>query len=87
MPKKVALVKHLALCQSRLYLEKFLAIGNLYPSAEVSPYEMGSMVSMTFLWGDRGTRTVPRGSFRDSHGWLSARLSLLLEDQDRILQN
>ncbi|EME38203.1 hypothetical protein DOTSEDRAFT_75698 [Dothistroma septosporum NZE10] len=88
LSQKVALVKKLAQYQSELFhnAHRFQHIGNLFES-QSSTYKIGSIVSMTFFWGDRGARDVNRGPFGTSYDWLSARLQLVLEDQDRILAN
>ncbi|SMQ53865.1 unnamed protein product [Zymoseptoria tritici ST99CH_1A5] len=89
MEQKKYLVKQLAQYQSQLFAaeSRYQSIGNLYqPSSE--RYEVGSIVSMSFFWGDRGAQdSVNRGPFMTSHAWLSARLNLVLDSQAEILPN
>lgn len=81
-----ALVRELAIYQSQLLRERFHAIGNLYQGRNGS-FTIGAIVSMGFFWGQRSSSAkTPRGPFKNSHDWLSARLSLVHEDQDRILE-
>ena len=88
LSNKEALVKKLAQFQSELFSDtaRFQTVGNLGQASPES-YEIGSMVSMTFFWGGRGARDINRGPFRNSYQWLSARLNLVLEEQDNILAN
>jgi len=83
---KEDLVKKLAHFQFELFskITRFQAVGNLFQSS-LELYEIGSIVSMTFFWGDRGARDINRGPFRNSYQWPSARLNLVLEEQDKIL--
>ena len=86
---KEDLAKKLAKFQSELFSDKlrFQSIGNLFEETAES-YRIGSIVSMTFFWGDRGAREdILRGPFPNSYEWLSARLNLVLEDQDKVLSN
>lgn len=83
--KKQVLIQRLAIYQPQLWPERFHAIGDLYEN-DRCVYGIADMVSMTFFWRDRGLREVSRGPFRNSHEWLSARLSLVREDQERVLR-
>lgn len=47
---------------------------------------LGQIVSMFFFWGDHITKDVPRGPFTDSKDWLCTRLTLVIDDQERILK-
>ncbi|KAK4575273.1 hypothetical protein LTR86_001125 [Recurvomyces mirabilis] len=88
LSQKENLVRKLAQSQSELFREanRFQTIGNVVQAGPGS-YEIGSIVSMTFFWGDRGARDINRGPFINSHNWLLARLNLALEDQDEVLAN
>ncbi|KAF2808933.1 kinase-like protein [Mytilinidion resinicola] len=48
-------------------------------------FTLGRIVSLGFFWGDRLSQDVSRGPFQNSYEWLSSRLSLMLADQQQIL--
>ncbi len=48
-------------------------------------YEVGRIVSMSFLWHNRVHFDVYRGPFSCSHDWLAARLDLVIRDSDATL--
>ncbi|KAK2811483.1 hypothetical protein FQN50_002106 [Emmonsiellopsis sp. PD_5] len=50
------------------------------------PFTLGRIVSMMFFWDDHLSHDIPRGPFRNSHDWLHARLTLTINDQERILK-
>ena len=85
---KEALVKQLALYQSQLFHQKFHVIGSLYTDIYIHPhfYKIDSMVTMHFFWGDRAARSFPRGPFRNSREWFEARLGIVLDEQNRVLE-
>lgn len=85
-PSKEALVKQLALYQSQLFIEKSHVIGSLLTDLTAHSYKIDSMVTMHFFWGDRAARSFPRGLFRNSCEWLSARLGIVLDEQTRVLE-
>ncbi|KAK3709698.1 hypothetical protein LTR37_010725 [Vermiconidia calcicola] len=75
MTKKELLVKQLALYQSQLFEHKFDSIGNLLrASCNRGPVDQES------------EQRTPRGPFQNSHEWLSVRLNIVLDEQDRILK-
>ena len=86
MTKKEALVKQIAGYQAQLFDHKLDSIGNLYNSDGVNSFVLERMVAMPFFWGSRLRFKVPRGPFRNSHEWLSAHISLLLDEQESILR-
>ncbi|KAJ9643348.1 hypothetical protein H2199_004027 [Coniosporium tulheliwenetii] len=42
---------------------------------------------MAFFWGNHLTQDVPRGPFSNSHDWIRARLTFILNNQERILRD
>ncbi|KAI9807252.1 MAG: hypothetical protein M1826_004568 [Phylliscum demangeonii] len=90
MAAKERLVKQLAEYQSQLFKKQHGQIGNLLrapSSPKSSPYSIGPIVHEDFFWGDRIDRTLPRGPFEHSHTWLSARLTHLRLDKQRVLES
>ncbi|KAL9110739.1 MAG: hypothetical protein Q9227_004731 [Pyrenula ochraceoflavens] len=51
-----------------------------------SDFVLGRIVSLSFFWGDHIIQSIPRGPFAHSRDWLHARLTLILNDQERILR-
>ncbi|KAI9828916.1 MAG: hypothetical protein M1826_005839 [Phylliscum demangeonii] len=93
MATKERLVRQLARFQAELFREQQNQIGNIYhdrsspkPSPTPSPYLISRIVQRDFLWGQNIHQLVPRGPFKDSHTWLSARLELLRIEHERGLE-
>ncbi|KAI9814074.1 MAG: hypothetical protein M1826_002319 [Phylliscum demangeonii] len=94
MATKERLVRQLARFQAELFKKQQNQIGNIYPdrsspkpSPTPSPYLISRIVQRDFLWGQNIHQLVPRGPFKDSHTWLSARLALLRFEHERGLES
>ncbi|KAI9832358.1 MAG: hypothetical protein M1826_002044 [Phylliscum demangeonii] len=90
MTTKECLVRQLARFQAQLFAEQHQEIGNVYRarcSTTQSPYYLGRIVTHGFFWGDHVHDTVPRGPFKDSHDWFSARLALKRLGLQRALES
>lgn len=87
------LVERIVELLARLFEQRFSGIGNLYlkdgagvqKAQSWDEVSIGPIVSMFFFWGDRLHRSLPRGPFRSSQKWLSARLDLLAGDAASML--
>lgn len=84
MSKKQDLVKQLAVYQSQLFARDFDQVGNLYVADVPATYKIGRMVALPFFWGDR-TKLGQHGPFRNSHDWLHAQLTLIMNEKSRTL--
>jgi ankyrin repeat protein/aminoglycoside phosphotransferase (APT) family kinase protein len=49
-------------------------------------FKLGRIVSPEQFWGDRITKAIIRGPYRNSQDWLQVKLSLILSDQERIIE-
>eukprot|EP00172_Hildenbrandia_rubra_P004331 Plantae.Rhodophyta-Hildenbrandia_rubra.ctg8536.p1 GENE.Plantae.Rhodophyta-Hildenbrandia_rubra.ctg8536~~Plantae.Rhodophyta-Hildenbrandia_rubra.ctg8536.p1 ORF type:complete len:487 (-),score=48.39 Plantae.Rhodophyta-Hildenbrandia_rubra.ctg8536:528-1988(-) len=97
---KQALVKRLALFAAQLFRKRFHLLGNLYHSDEhaancvgasaqtISPsnFIVDRVVSMEFFWADHIDQDAPRGPFKSSREWLSARLLFHQNDSEGALR-
>ena len=79
---------------ARLYDHPFSGIGNIFPpeALSASPFSspspninVGRIVAMDFFWDKHFDQDVPRGPFRSSYEWLTARLSFVVNDSDELL--
>ena len=91
---KQKVVHDLAVFTSNLFENQWRGIGNIYPkegecllSDKGQLSELGRMVSMEFFWVDRLQQNVPRGPFRSSRDWITARLSLYEAESRSTLAN
>lgn len=99
---KERLVKSLALFAAQLFRKRLHQVGNLYRpdkhgdistsvgasahTASQTSFVVGRIVSMQFFWADHISQDVPRGPFKSSQEWLSARLLFHQNDCERTLR-
>jgi len=69
-----------------LKIDSTLNTKQVPPESGKSDFVLERTVSLPFFWGNHLTQDVPRGPFANSHDWLHARLSFVLNDQERILK-
>ncbi|RKU45297.1 hypothetical protein DL546_006625 [Coniochaeta pulveracea] len=96
MDQKTWLVEQIAEYQGQVFKQSrevanFDSVGTLTESNKSTPRTLpaprpGRLVSMEFFWGNNFNYDVPRGPFRSSHDWLSARLSLICQKQAQLLE-
>jgi hypothetical protein len=90
---KEKLVQQVAVYWSTLFKKQFYNIGNIYPSSESKPFqndissEVKRIVSLPFFREDHIYQNVPRGLFRSSNDWITARLLLYENDCKSTLAN
>jgi hypothetical protein len=79
---KVILARKLASFCAETFQQQTKRIGNLLPSSgdDMGRLKIGRIVSAFFIWNDHIHQDVPRGPFRSSKTWLSARLTLAEND-------
>ncbi|EJD38210.1 kinase-like protein [Auricularia subglabra TFB-10046 SS5] len=83
---KEVLVRDVVACLVELFEQKLRGIGNIYPtSGDGASIDVGRIVSLPFFWDQRAEQDVPRGPFRSSADWLSARLSLVMIEAAQTL--
>ncbi|KAI9833994.1 MAG: hypothetical protein M1826_005899 [Phylliscum demangeonii] len=90
MATKERLVRQLAGFQAELFSKQYNQIGSFRrgpSSLTPSQYPIDRVVQRDFLWGENIHQPVPRGPFKDSHTWLSARLALLRFEYERDLES
>ncbi|KAI9814922.1 MAG: hypothetical protein M1826_002127 [Phylliscum demangeonii] len=88
MATKERLARQLARFQAELFTKPRSQIGNLYRdpiSPTPSQYPISRIVQCDFFWEQDIHSPVPRGPFKDSYTWLSARLALLRIKYEREL--
>ena len=90
MEVKEGLVKNVAEYQGQLFNStKFRAIGTLEESKAVATPDIqftpGRVAALHFFWGQHFDYDIPRGPFRSSHDWLKSYISIIAQEQTRIL--
>ncbi|EJD38206.1 kinase-like protein [Auricularia subglabra TFB-10046 SS5] len=84
---KELLVLDVVACLAELFEHTLSGIGNIYPtSGNGASIDVGRIVSLPFFWDQRAKLDVPRGPFRSSADWLSARLSLVMNEAVQVLE-
>ncbi|KAI9818647.1 MAG: hypothetical protein M1826_001370 [Phylliscum demangeonii] len=94
MATKERVVRQLTRFQAELFTKPRNQIGNLYrdppsptPSPTSSPYPIGHIVQRDFFWEQNIHQPVPRGPFKNSYAWFSARLALQRFQYERDLES
>lgn len=85
---KTALVEKMAEHQAQLFNSpRFLNIGTLKDiSLDVNSKSVpGHLVCSMFFMGSYYDCDVPRGPFRSSHDWLKSLISIIIQDQKRLI--
>ena len=94
MADKVSLVEQIADFQNQLFRhgvedDKFHCIGTLTgdntSESDICHPKPGRLISL-FFWGDHFKYDIPRGPFRSSYDWLGTYLSIVRQQQVRILR-
>ncbi|KZW03743.1 kinase-like protein [Exidia glandulosa HHB12029] len=85
---KEDLVRTLVGVLANLYEHPLRGIGNIYlqDDDDTSQPTVNRIVSMVFFWDQHRKQDVPRGPFRSSAEWLSARLSFVLNDAGHTIR-
>jgi hypothetical protein len=75
---KATLYRQLASFCTETFQQQMNRVGNLFPAPgdDMIHLKIGRIISTVFIWDDHTYQDVPRGPFRSSKDWLSARLSL-----------
>lgn len=87
MEAKKTLVEKIAEYQAQLFNSEFRTIGTLKDEsldADSKP-DPGKLVNLMFFMGKRYDLDVPRGPYRSSHDWLKSFISVINEDQKRVI--
>lgn len=85
---KETIVQDLVRLQSKLYMQRYPAIGNLYQGhRNTESFDLGPIVSLVFFWGDHINHKTSRGPFESDLEWLRTRLEFVLQDQEYTLKN
>ncbi|KAF3091842.1 hypothetical protein TWF102_008084 [Orbilia oligospora] len=95
---KISLVESIADSLHELYVceaARSSLIGNIYQesphptgqSSNLISYETGRIVSMPFFWNQRLSQSVHRGPFSSSAEWLTARLLLVINECNILIDN
>ena len=56
-------------------------------STDLSEFHLGRLVSMSFIWHKRVNYRVERGPFTTDFDWLAARIDLVVQDSDEIIND